>query len=80
MLPASGDPCDTCEATQCCKTLSACYDDPTCSAADDAKDACENQPPDAGVAACWDAFQSSGPLAVARHACLAANCKMLCLP
>lgn len=78
--PASGDPCDSCEAQLCCDVSTACYNDDGCTAADDAKDKCEDAPPDGGVSSCWETFKASGPLAVARWDCLAASCKALCLP
>ena len=85
-LPDGGyvdNECDGCENASCCATRFGCYDDASCSAANDAFDACMTAAEgDAGSAAavkqCWDSFANSSSVAKARVDCQRAHCAVEC--
>lgn len=60
--------CDICESANCCSVRLDCYNDPTCSAADDALDGCLDDAADTGADASDD-DAASADVAAATLAC-----------
>jgi hypothetical protein len=81
----SGSACDDCESLYCCDTRLACYGDRVCGCADHALDHCLDMASGDGaadasdaIARCWDAFTTSGHIALARVSCQRARCQQAC--
>jgi hypothetical protein len=81
----SGSACDDCESLHCCDTRLACYGDRVCGCADQALDQCLEMASADGdadasdaIARCWDAFTTTGHVALARVSCQRTWCQAAC--